>query len=174
MQIRTTLGSLGNYLLRDGTRRFQAQLINVLDQTGKGVQKESINMIGKYQSGNAPFDDWAPLKQSTLERKSRAPYNMSNPDQPLLRTGKFKRSIRYTINRREHSVTIGTSLAYIVHTELGTKNMPPRPVFAPAAKRVLPQMTGLLAQSAAAAFSGDNGFSATAFAGGRIYGSGVI
>lgn len=119
------------------------QMRNSLKGLAQAVQKQASDSVGRYQQAYSPYPAWAPLKPSTIARKLRGKNGRSwglngNPDSPLYRTGKFQKSIFYRVNHQNLTATIGTTKEYIIRTELGTANMPPRPVFGPAALRIVP------------------------------------
>src|SRR5258708_1816367 len=88
-----------------------------LDAMAQGVQQQAINSVGTHQPAVDPFPAWAPLAQSTIDRKARGNGRKSwgkggNPNTPLYRTGKFSKSIFYRINKRNLTATIGTTKEY--------------------------------------------------------------
>lgn len=132
------------------------------------VQQVATQSVGHYQQAMDPFPAWKPLAPATIARKSRGNGRKSwglngNPDSPLYRTGKFKKSIFYRINQRQLTATIGTTKEYVVKTELGTGYMPARPVFGPAAMRVVPNHVSIVRSGLVSGLMGT-------FAGGRATG----
>ncbi len=99
-----------------------------LEQAAKIVQDDAQGRIGHYQAAVGPFQDWAPLADSTEEEKSRLGYPL---DAPLLREGQLRDSIV-----TEHSAleaVIGSKSPVAAYQEFGTETIPPRPFLGPAA-----------------------------------------
>ena len=47
-----------------------------MDLAAKIVQDEARSMVGHYQTNIAPFEDWAPLAESTEAEKAQLGYAM--------------------------------------------------------------------------------------------------
>ncbi len=101
---------------------FEEGFPEVMDEAARVVQDEAKAMIGHYQRGIEPFDDWKPLAESTVEEKSRLGF--SPPDNPLERTGLLRESIERAAGPME--AVVGSNDEVAVFQELGTKFMPPR------------------------------------------------
>lgn len=101
-----------------------------LERVAKLVENTAKNEIGFYQSAIGPFQDWAPLADSTEEEKSRLGYATNAP---LLRTGEMRDSIKHEVDGLD--AIIGSEDDKLVWQEFGTERIPPRPVLGPAAFR---------------------------------------
>jgi phage gpG-like protein len=99
-------------------RRFLAEKVPDRLAAGKAkglaagaklVADEMRSEIGTYQSGDAGFEDWAPLAKSTLEGwdafggrlEGKTERRMAPPDNPLLATGALRKSIGFTVDGDE-------------------------------------------------------------------------
>lgn len=92
------------------------------------IKKTAQNKIGHYQDQVGPFQDWAPLAQSTENEKERLGFNR---EEPLLRTGELRDSIECEVKFLE--AVIGSKSDIAAYQEFGTKYIPPRPFIGPAA-----------------------------------------
>lgn len=92
------------------------------------IEKDAKNRIGEYQGSVGPFQDWAPLADSTEAEKERLGYAL---DAPLLREGDLKNSIEHEVENGE--AIIGSKLDIAAYQEFGTEKIPPRPFIGPAA-----------------------------------------
>lgn len=84
-----------------------------LKHAGEIVEKEAKRVLGTYDYG------WAPLAQSTIDRKA-------NGDTPLLETGEMRDSIGHHVDGAR-AVEIGSNNDKAVWHELGTEHIPARP-----------------------------------------------
>lgn len=118
-----------------------------LKPMGDEAKKEAVDQIGHYQSGIGNFGPWAPLAESTIEKKSRGYAGFAtnyhrgldgNADSPMYDTGAFRDDIETVVDERHLLVRVKTTKEYIAFTELGTADMPARPVFGPAGIRSMP------------------------------------
>lgn len=108
----------------------------VLNLLGEAVQEQVQSMIGTKQIF------WQDLKPSTIDRKSRSGGGKGgDPSTPLYDTGEFQRSIEYKVMNK-NTVRISSDSKSAEYTEYGTAQMPPRPVFKPAAMIVLEKFLG--------------------------------
>jgi len=151
----SSLGQFALYLATQAKKGYENEIGKALDQIGAAIKHQVEQDIGQYQPGIDQYPAWAPLKPSTLETKAR--YNWGkggNPDTPLYATGAFASDIGFSTNKKQLAVTIGSNKDYILYTEFGTRNMAPRPVFGPAALKVLPKFVPLIGKYAAAGISG--------------------
>lgn len=87
------------------------------------VVERAKHAIGTYDFG------WTPLAEATKEE--RAAHGFPE-DEPLLRTGKLRDSIKYKIDK--NNAHVGSDLDIMIYQELGTRTIPPRPVLSKAAK----------------------------------------
>lgn len=101
-----------------------------LKRVAQVIEKTAKSEIGHYQPSVGPFQDWAPLAESTEQDKARLGYLL---DAPLLRTGEMRDSISHEVSGLE--AVIGSPEEKLVWQEFGTKTIPPRPVLGPAAFR---------------------------------------
>ncbi len=92
------------------------------------IEETAKDEIGFYQPEVGPFQDWAPLADSTEAEKARLGYQL---DAPLLREGKLRDSIEHEISGLE--AVIGSKLDIAEYQEFGTATIPPRPFIGPAA-----------------------------------------
>jgi phage gpG-like protein len=92
----------------------------LLSQEGsKILQDEAVRVLGTYDYG------WPLLKPETIARKATG-------DSPLLETGELRDSIERDV---QHDVAyVGSNNNKALFHEFGTSRIPPRPVFAGAAK----------------------------------------
>lgn len=146
---------VGAQLLRSAARGYQRALNHALDDIGQAVAAEAHSKIGHYQPAMGQYPAWAPLAPATIASKAKKGLGMGgNPNTPLYATGKFSRDIGHRVNAQDLAVQIGTRRPYIVYTELGTSQMPPRPVFGPAALAVVPRLLPKIAHFAAVGIAG--------------------
>lgn len=92
------------------------------------IEKDAKAQIGYYQGVVGPFQDWAPLAESTEAEKARKGYAL---DAPLLRDGTLRDSIEHEVVDREAVIGSKSDIAY--YQEFGTATIPPRPFIGPAA-----------------------------------------
>lgn len=102
-----------------------------LEAVGSKIEKDAKEIIGHYQrSDTGPFPEWEELAPSTkADRVSQG----FTPNDPLLRTGELRNSIRHEV--RGHSVAVGSDLDIAIYQEMGTATIPPRPFLRVAAFR---------------------------------------
>ncbi len=156
----TTLQNFAMYLAHQAQHNMQTQMHHLCHELGHAVKLQAESSIGTYQPGIGNFAAWAPLKQTTLDRKARnkPPLGRGGPDTPLFATGKFSQSIDISVDKRLLAVHIGTNVPEIVWTELGTARMAPRAVFGPAALRVAPKFLNRIGNGVANSFCGITNF----------------
>lgn len=122
------LGSFAGHLLR------QAALMNGvlgegLEGLGRNVLVPAMEAkIGHYQRAVGEFPAWAPLADSTEDRKAAMGYPA---DAPLLATGDLLAAFDSEVQGLE--LVAGSKDWKMPFHEFGTRNMPPRPVVGPAA-----------------------------------------
>lgn len=128
---------------------LKKSMSSTLDTIGEGVKKECQKEIGEYQPGIGPYPATAPLSPVTLERKARKGHGKGgNPDTPLYATGEYQESIQYMKDTGKLSVEIGTNVPYVKFHEVGTSEMPPRPIFGPATMRAIPPLLPVIKKAA--------------------------
>lgn len=149
------LGDFAKFLMKEAAGAYKQALRPVLDEIGAAVKAEVQKEIGEYQSAIGQYPATAPLSPVTIEIKTRDGLGKNgNPDTPLWASGEFHDDVRFQSDVGSLSVEIGTDKEYIKFTELGTADMPPRPVFGPAALRVMPQFLPALAAASAMGIAG--------------------
>lgn len=99
-----------------------------LEKVAKIIERDAKGQIGHYQPEVGPFQDWAPLAESTEAEKARLGYPA---DAPLLREGKLRDSIQHEV--AGHEAVIGSKSEIAEYQEFGTRTIPPRPFIGPAA-----------------------------------------
>jgi HK97 gp10 family phage protein len=108
----------------------------------KIIEKTAKDEIGHYQSAKGNFPAWAALTDSTVADKEKHGY--APPDNPLLRNGSLRKSIKSETNGLEGIV--GSTSQIMVYHEFGTSKMAMRPVIGPAAfvnKKKIHEIIGL-------------------------------
>lgn len=83
------------------------------------IKEEVKRKFGVYQTG------WKQLADSTQNQRERLGFE---PNNPLYMTGDLMDTIDYKVISPTMAV-IGSTSPIMVYQELGTKNIPPRPVF---------------------------------------------
>ena len=109
---------------------IRANAGRALDRIGQLIEDTAKAEFGVYQPETGPFPEWAELAQSTQDERERLGYPA---DEPLLRDGSTRDSIGHAVGDLE--LVVGSDSDIMVYHELGTANMPPRPVLGPAAER---------------------------------------
>jgi hypothetical protein len=102
-----------------------------LERAAKQVEKTAKAEIGEYQNAVGPWLEWEQLADSTEVEKRRLGYP---EDAPLLRDGTLQESYSHEV-LNWHEAIVGTPDPVGLYHEIGTKNMPPRPVLGPAVTR---------------------------------------
>lgn len=107
------------------------QTAAALSVIGFEVKEQVQDMIGTKQIF------WKDLMPDTIDRKRRSGGGKGgDPSSPLWDTGDFQKSVEYQLVGKK-KVQIFSEADSARYTEYGTANMPPRPVFKPAARIVL-------------------------------------
>ncbi len=101
-----------------------------LEKVAVIIESDAKRQIGHYQDAVGPFQDWAPLAESTEAEKARLGYPQ---DAPLLRTGELRDSIEHEVHGGE--AIVGSKQDKAAWQEFGTDSIPPRPFIGPAAFR---------------------------------------
>lgn len=101
---------------------------NALEKVAVLIEKDAKEQIGHYQDAVGPFQDWAPLADSTEAEKARLGYPA---DAPLLREGDLRDSIKHEVVGLE--AVVGSESDIAAYQEFGTDKIPPRPFIGPAA-----------------------------------------
>jgi hypothetical protein len=133
--------SLGGEVLTD----------NMLEYTGKTVEKAAKDKFGEYQDEAGPFAEWAPLAESTKQDRIAKGFP---EDEPLLRTGDTRDSIGHRVGFQE--VEIGSDSEILEYLEFGTEKMPARSTLGGAAFEQAPKIVERLGVEMTAFLSGTN------------------
>jgi len=104
-----------------------------LAECGQVMLAEIRGALGTYRYG------WPALAPSTVARKR-------NGDTPLVETGELRNSYAYTVVDA-HTLDVGSDNPKAIWHEYGTGRVPPRPVLAPAAQRVEPEVVRIAAEA---------------------------
>lgn len=148
-----SLGEFAEHILHTMVKEVERQS-HALEKAAVLIEKEAKSLIGEYQSEAGPFMAWAPLADSTLEEKARLGYTgQVSQDDPLLRTGEMRDSIKHKV--------IGTSEAHVgsdsdiaVFQELGTDKIPPRSFLGTAAVHKEKEVAEIIGESVVMALIG--------------------
>lgn len=119
-----------------------------LEKSGKLVQETAQGYLGTY---NVTYPTvWLPLAEST--KRDRVAKGFPE-DEPLLRTGQMRDSIKYTVSHDE--VHIGSDDQKAVWHELGTSRFVPRPFLEPALKEKTPEIINIIGKSIVGKLTGE-------------------
>jgi len=113
----------------------------MLEKVAVLVENDAKKRIGSYQETVGPFQDWAPLAESTEDEKARLGYDTGAP---LLREGDLRESIEHEVKGLD--AVIGSKMDIAAYQEFGTDKIPPRPFIGPAAfanKEKIREMLGV-------------------------------
>ena len=103
--------------------RYEEAKMTGLKAAGGLIETEMRAEIGTYQSGDAGFEDWAPLSAATLEGFGPLPgkiaMGFAPPDNPLRATGELERSIGSMVDLNQ--VVIGSNDPVAVWQNEGTE-----------------------------------------------------
>jgi hypothetical protein len=103
-----------------------------LEKAAALVERDARGLIGTYDAG------WEPLAETTLNGFKGFPGKIelgyAPPDNPLLRDGTFRDGIEHKVIDHNHAA-IGSDDRRAEWFELGTANMPARPVMGAAGAR---------------------------------------
>lgn len=91
------------------------------------IETAAKREIGEYQPAAGAFPAWAELAEST--KADRVAKGFSE-DEPLLRTGDLRDSIKHEVS--EFEAVIGSESDIAAYQEFGTDKIPPRPFMGPA------------------------------------------
>lgn len=101
-----------------------------LERAAQIIEREAKAAIGAYQAEAPPFAAWAPLAEATKTDRVRQGFPA---DEPELRTGELRDSIKHTVGEKEAEV--GSDSPIMEYQELGTARIPPRSILGGAAVR---------------------------------------
>lgn len=130
-----TFDSPGEFalFLKRAAALARAEQAKGLREASEMFAAEARGYIGHYQQEHGPFPEWPKLAETTLEGftsesghhfPGKIELGYSPPDNPLLREGDLKDSIRPAHN--ETHAVVGSDSDVAVWQELGTKKMPAR------------------------------------------------
>ena len=125
----SSFGALARALQR-AAERLPDTYAASMEASAKVVQQDAKARIGHYQDG------WPALAESTVTEKRRLGYADAENDNPLLRTGERRDSIKVEASAR--GFVVGSADPVMGYQELGTSTIPPRPVLAPALHHAAP------------------------------------
>lgn len=111
-------------------KAIEHELRHGLDVVATAIQKTAKEEIGRYQQAAGPFVAWAPLAESTKDDRRRLGFT---PDDPGLRSGDMRESIKKSVSARE--AVVGSDDQNLVFFELGSSKQPPRSVLGMAVER---------------------------------------
>ena len=101
-----------------------------LEKCAQLIEKTAKDEIGEYQPQVGPFPEWSPLADATVADRVAKGYAA---DEPLLRTGELRDSIKHEVHGLE--AMVGSTSNIAAYQEFGTAKIPPRPFIGPAAFR---------------------------------------
>lgn len=122
---------------------------SALEKAARIVEEDAKGRIGSYQDAEGPFQDWAPLAESTEAEKERLGYPA---DAPLLRDGQMRDSIEHLVEG--HEAVVGSKSDIAEYQEFGTQTIPPRPFIGPAAFANKEKIERLLGHALVAGLTG--------------------
>lgn len=120
-----------------------------LEKVAVGIENTAKNKIGHYQLESGPFPAWQELAESTKADRLNKGYD---PDEPLLRDGTLRESIKHEVSGLE--AIIGSKSDIAAYQEFGTEKIPPRPFIGPAAFENKEKIERVLGEAAVAGFVG--------------------
>lgn len=96
----------------------------------KLVEEAAKHKLGTYQPEIGPFNEWDPLKPATIAEKQSHGYADEGNDNPLVRTGGLRDSVKSESSNV--GFIVGSDSEVAILQELGTRYIPPRPFLGPA------------------------------------------
>jgi phage gpG-like protein len=150
MRTFNSLGSFAAHLLsRDAAVAFAMQ--SGLEAVAQRVRDTAREELGTYQPAIGHFDAWPELADST--KADRVAKGFSEND-PLLRSGELRESIKAAHNRTE--AIVGSDSDVALYQELGTNRIPARPFLGPAVLHNEDFIKRVLGRAFVAGFLGEN------------------
>lgn len=143
-----SLGDLAHHLMSEtvgGLKNTQ----HGLKAAAELLERQAKAEFGTYQQAIGPFDAWAELADAT--KADRVARGFTEND-PLLRSGELRDGIKHEVEDWE--ATIGSEDPVMLFQELGTENMPPRPVLGTALWLNIDKIQQLVGFAAASGFVG--------------------
>lgn len=123
---------------------------HALERIGKKVETTAKSEFGEYQPGIGSYPAWAELSDVTKDERVQQGFTANDP---LYRSGELRDAVTHDVDTPNLEVAIGVKSGDLHSTypggggsppdlgelmiwhELGTQNMPPRPVLGPALMR---------------------------------------
>lgn len=124
-----------------------------LERATKLLQKKVKEKYGEYQPQAGEFVAWAELAESTKQDRERQGYP---EDEPLLRTGEVRDSVKRLV--RDSEGFVGSDNDIAVYEELGTSKMPPRSTFGSAGVENVEAILKIVGEDAVMALVGKQVF----------------
>jgi HK97 gp10 family phage protein len=100
---------------------------HITEEAAEIIRDDAKVRLGIYQDHIGPFNEWAPLADSTVADRVNKGYR---PNDPLVREGDLRDSIEVTQKGRE--AVVGSASDIALYQEQGTEHIPPRPFLGPA------------------------------------------
>lgn len=121
----------------------QADLLAAVTESAQLLEDKAKEKFGVYQDSEGTYPAWAQLKEATQRERVRQGYTAN---EPLLRDGTLKDSIHYSVTKLPKVVeaVVGTNNKIMVYQEMGTKDIPPRPVLGPTAYENAPLVLSII------------------------------
>jgi hypothetical protein len=135
--------------------RLSLAMPHGLKKAAIAVETTAREAFGVYQPSVGSFRAWAPLAESTREDRIRQGYPA---DEPLLRSGALRDSIRHEVSGLE--AVVGSESDVMSYQELGTHCIPPRAVLGSAAVRNQHAIQQLMGQAVVSGIAGVASYSA--------------
>lgn len=136
-----------------GEVRVMSEAYVMLDKIGNAIEKQAKRQITHLQEATGPFEAWAPLAESTIERKEEhSPYVLNDDGNPGLDTGEMRDSYQHTVDG--WTAHIGSDNDKAVWFELGTDKMPARSVLGMAAVNKADQIVKYIGGATVVALTG--------------------
>jgi HK97 gp10 family phage protein len=145
-----SLGAFGEHLAQRAAATVTV-LHEGLEAVARHVEKKAVEKIGEYQEEVGPFPAWTPLAPATIDDRIAKGFS---PDEPLLRTGEMRDSIKHEVDGLE--AIIGSQSPIAAYQEFGTEKIPPRPFIGPAAFESKKQIEAILGIAIVTAIAGGN------------------
>ena len=131
-------------------RDIDAGFAVAMNKCAVAVEATAKSEFGHYQNDSANgWEEWAQLKASTQSERVRKGFTENDP---LLRTGKLRDSVHHTAGER--TFVVGSADPVMLYQELGTQDIPPRAVLAPALHRNIPIILNIVGNTVESAVSG--------------------
>ena len=142
-----TFGSIAGFVAHLNTLAAaeKAALQRGLRQCAEAVENTAKAEFGGSQEGGGPFPAWQALAPATVAGRAA---QGGDAGAPLVGSGALRDSISHDVQGL--SATIGSNSEVMAYQELGTANMPPRPVLGPALLRNKELIEETLGRAAAA------------------------